>query len=359
MDRMDRNKDVLGMLDLMIRPGFCVKENKIVKVNQGAQSLGLTLGAEVGPMLRTGKEEYETFQEGALYLTLDLAGQSYGASVTRMENVDVFLVEQEADSQELRAMALAARELREPLSNVMITAERLFPLTALQDDPQTKAQVARLNRGLYQMLRVLGNMSDAARTTGPEQRELREMGGLFHEIFEKAQAMLVPTGLELTYKGLAEEVYGPANAQQLERAVLNILSNAVKFTPRGGSIHAELTRRGHVLRLSVQDSGSGIAEDVRSGIFSRYLRRPAMEDSRYGIGLGMLLIRSAASSHGGAVLIDQPDGRGTRVTMTMDLRRKQDATLRSPVLAVDYAGERDHWLVELAGCLPPEVYEAD
>lgn len=356
---MDRNKDVLGMLDLMIRPGFCVKDNTIVKCNQAAESLGLTPGAPISGLLRTGAEEYEAFAGGALYLTLELAGQCCGASVSRIEDTDVFILEQEADGKELRAMALAARELREPLSNVMITAQRLFPLTALQEDEQTKAQVARLNRGLYQMLRVLGNMSDAARTVNPERQELREMGSLFAEVFAKAQSVIPHTGLELTYKGLTEEVYGLADAQQLERAVLNILSNAIKFTPRGGTIQASLTRRGHVLRLSVQDSGSGIAENVRSNVFSRYLRQPAMEDSRFGIGLGMVLVRSAAADHGGVVLIDQPEGQGTRVTMTMDLRRRQNATLRSQVLTVDYAGERDHWLVELAGCLPPEVYEQE
>lgn len=356
---MEKNRDVLEMLDLMIRPGFCVKNRKIVKINQAAQGCGLEVGADVLPLLMTGAEEYAAFSDGALYLTLELAGQSCGASVSRIDSVDVFLLEQGADDQELRAMALAARELREPLSNVMITAERLFPLTALQEDPQTRAQVARLNRGLYQILRVLGNMSDAARSVSADRQEIRELRSLFDEIFEKAKAVLVHAGLTLTYQGLSEEVYGLVCAQQLERAVLNILSNALKFTPRGGTVEVSLTRRGHVLRLSVQDSGSGIGETIRSSIFSRYLRQPAVEDSRYGIGLGMVLIRSAASDHGGAVLIDQPEGKGTRVTMTLDLRRRPETVLRSRILSVDYAGERDHWLVELAESLPPEVYEAD
>ena len=70
----------------------------------------------------------------------------------------------------------------------------------------------------------------------------------------------------------------------------------------------------------------------------------------------MGLVRSAAAAHGGAVLIDQPAGCGTRVTLTLALRKNEPGMLRSPVMRVDYTGERDHALVELSDCLPAELY---
>ena len=353
---MEERNDVLGMLDLMIRPGFCVKEKRILRVNQAATGLGLSPGMDVEPLLQTGREEYRDLEGGTLFLNLKLPGGTCGASVSRLEGLDVFFLEQEADDQELRAMALAARELRGPLSSVMVTAERLFPLTALEEDPRLQGQVARLNKGLYQILRVLGNMSDAGGMAGAAHQETRELMGFFGELFDRAREVLPATGLTLRYQGLPGPVYGLVSAEQLERAVLNILSNAVKFTPAGGTIEASLARRGHFLRLSVWDSGPGIAENLRGSVFSRYLRQPAVEDSRYGIGLGMVLIRTAAASHGGVVLLDQPQGMGTRVTMTIDLSRKPDPNLRSQILTVDYTGERDHWLVELADSLPPEAF---
>ena len=354
---MEEKKDTLGMLDLMIRPGFCVKENRIIKVNHAAEGLLLTPGSDIRPLLLTGEEEYAAFTDGCLYLTLNLSSHSCGASVTRMDGIDVFLLEQESDSSELRSMALAARELREPLTNVMITAENLFPLSAAEDDPRSSEQVARLNRGLFQLLRIIGNMSDAERYTAVSRQETVDIPGLFAEIFEKAEALVSHAGITLTYDGPDQPIYGLANREQLERAVLNILSNAIKFTPKGGTIAAKLTRSGRMLRLSVTDSGSGIAQSVRSSVFSRYLRQPALEDSRYGIGLGMVLIRTAAAHHGGTVLIDQPDGKGTRITMTMTIRQSEQSTLRSNILRVDYAGERDHGLIELSECLPTELYE--
>ena len=112
-----------------------------------------------------------------------------------------------------------------------------------------------------------------------------------------------------------------------------------------------------MLHLQVLDSGSGIAQQIRSSIFHRYLRQPGIEDSRWGLGLGMVLIRSAAASHGGTVLIDSPTGAGTRVTMTLAIRQRTEAALRSPILRVDYAGERDHGLIELSDSLPAALYE--
>ena len=348
---MEEKKDTLGMLDLVIRPGFCVRNNQIVKVNQAAESLFITPGTDIRPLLLTGAEEYAAFTGGCLYLTLSLSSHSCGASVTRVEDMDVFLLEQESDNGELRSMALAARELREPLTNVM------FPLCAAESSPRTAEQVARLNRGLFQILRIIGNMSDAERCAAVSHQETVDIPALFAEFFEKAETLVSHTGITLTYEGPDQPIYGLADREQLERAVLNILSNAIKFTPKGGTVTAKLTRSGRMLRLSVTDSGSGIAQSVRSSVFSRYLRQPALEDSRYGIGLGMVLIRTAAAHHGGAVLIDQPEGVGTRITMTMSIRQSKQATLRSNVLRVDYAGERDHGLIELSECLPTELYE--
>ena len=357
---MAQPNDAMGMLDLMVHPGFCVKENMIVKVNQAAQARQLIPGGDVRQMLLTGQEEYADFQDGCLYLTLSIFGQSWGASVTRMDGFDVFLLEQEQDQSELQAMALAARELREPLTSVMTTADRLFPLAALQDDPATQEQVARLNRGLFQMLRVIGNMSDASRYSSglPGHMETVEITAMMAELFEKNKVLVAHTGITLRFTNLNYPLFCLADSEKLERAVLNILSNALKFTPKGGVIEAKLTRKGRLLCLTVQDSGEGIGESVRGSVYSRYLRQPAIEDSRFGIGLGMVLIRSAAAQHGGTVLLDQCPGKGARITMTMVIRQNPDPMVRSSIFRVDYAGERDHSLIELSDCLPAEVYDA-
>lgn len=354
---MEKQKEIYRMLDLVIRPGFCVKENQIVKLNQAAEGLFLSLNTDIRTMLLTGSEEYAVFENGCLYLQVMIAGQKCGASVTRMDGIDVFILDQEANNRELRAMALAARELREPLNNLIAITDNLLPHTVPEGDAKVSDLLARMSRDLYQMQRILGNMSDAGHSPAFSQQETRNITQVFDDIFEKAAVLVGHTGIQLHYEGLREEVHGLLDAQQMERAVLNILSNAIKFMSKGGNIDAKLTRHGSILQLSVLDSGSGIAENIRSSVFSRYLRQPVIEDSRYGIGLGMVLIRAAATHHGGTVLIDQPGDIGTRVTMTLKIRQRETAQVRT--LFTDITGGRDQCLIELSDCLPVRVYEKE
>ncbi len=343
---MEEKKDIHGMLDLMIRPGFCVKENRITAVNAAAQGLLIVPGTDVRTLLLTGAEEYEAFQGGCLYLQLNLSKAGIGACVTRMGGLDVFVLDQE--ESELTALALAAVELRQPLLNIMLCADRLAP------SPENQELLGRLNRGVHQLHRIINNMSDAGRFAALSRPEMQNMGSVFAEIFEKAQTLLSHTGVTLSYQGPKEDIYSLADREQLERAVLNILSNAIKFTPQGDKLEASLSRRGKLLRLSITDSGCGIGESILGSVFSRYLRQPGIEDSRFGLGLGMVLIRSAAISHGGTVLIDQPEHKGTRVTMTMALQQSKETTLHLPI---DLPSGQDLGLIELSDCLPASVYE--
>lgn len=352
---MTIQKETDGILDLLICPGFCVKENIITQVNQAAAAMLLNPGQDVRPLLLTGAEEYAQFQDGCLYLKLKLGERCWGTTVVRREDTDYFLIDQPEEEAILQALSLAARELRGSMTGAMIAADQLAQQFS-SGDPQMEEQLSRLNRGLYRMLRLIGNMSDAKDWPHVNRQETREAGSLFAEILEKARTLAGATGITLNYEGLKEEVYTLADRDQLERAVLNLVSNAMKFTPKGGTIQVTLSRRRRILCLSVLDKGSGIQENIRSTVFHRYLRQPSLEDSRFGLGLGMVLVRSAAAAHGGTVLLDQPEGWNTRVTLTLAIRQDTTAQFRSPILGLDYAGERDHVLLELSDCLPLELY---
>ena len=356
---MEQFHNALEMLDLMTQPAFCVRDGSVIKTNPAAAAFLIETGTKIASMLHTGAEEYAHFSAGCLYLTLSLGGQSIGASVSRMQDFDVFCIEQEHADSHLQAMALAARELRVPLANVMTVADRLLP-EAAGSDPLVREQISHLNRSLFQMLRIISNMSDAglyAADTGTRQ-EIRNICSVLEEVFQRASVLTEQTSICVNYTGCQETIYTLLDAQKLERMVFNILSNAIKFTPAGGHIDAALTRRGNKLYLSIQDSGSGISENLKGTLFSRYLRQPGLEDSRHGLGLGMVLIRSTAALHGGTVLIDQPEGCGTRVTVSFAIRQN-DTTLRSPGFRIDYAGERDHGLIELSDVLPVGLYDPD
>ena len=343
--------DLPGWLNRYSCPAFIVKENIITACNPSAEALLLQSGMDIRELLVTGAEEYAAFYNGCLYLKLKTSAKGCGASVTNVEDGHLFLLDQEPEDADLRSLALAARELRSPLSNLMIAADALMRSA----DESQQEQLARLNRSLHQIHRLVNNMSDAGRSDLLTPAGIHDINRLFHDIFEKISTQLEGTKVQLTYDGLSDSVYGLANEGQLERAVLNIVSNAMKFMPEGGTIHARLNQHNNMLQLTIQDSGSGIAENVLGTVFTRYQRQPGIEDSRYGIGLGMVLIRSAAADHGGTVLIDSPEGKGTRVTMTLAIR--QDApVLKTPVIAPAVDSYRKV-LTELSESLSWEFYK--
>lgn len=342
---MEQRNANIELLDLMVNPVFTVQDGRIHRVNQAAARLLLTEGTPIASLLCKGQELYTDFSEGSLYVTLSIFGTEWGASVTWMEDTVYFALDQQVETGELRALALAARELRAPLAEAMLSAEKLKP----------SAQTSQITRDLYQLLRIIGNMSDASGASPLFRPESRDADALMREILEKVEALTGDSGRTIRYEGLKESVICLLDWQQVERAVLNMLSNALKFTPAGSTVTVSLTRQGNFLYLRVADTGSGIPEDVRKTVFQRHLRAPAIEDSRYGIGLGMLLIRNTAANHGGAVLIDHPNSAGTRVTMTLEIRNASDVH-SSRGLFVDYAGEQDHARIELSELIDSKYY---
>ena len=87
---MEQINDYVALLDLMARPTFYVKSGTVLHANQEAQKRNIKEGMLVNDLLLTGKAEYDQLESGCLYLTLQLSGIPCGASVTRMENFDVF-----------------------------------------------------------------------------------------------------------------------------------------------------------------------------------------------------------------------------------------------------------------------------
>lgn len=344
---MEHQTEGTEMLELMPNPVFCVAGGDIVRLNTPARKLFLREGLSLAPLLASGSEDYDHFSGGMLYLTLTIFGQQFGASVVRVGQEDVFTLDQPFDSEELRALSLAARELRAPLSNAMLAAQRL---------PAGSEATSKVNQSLFQLLRIIGNMSDAAGVSPAFCPENLNVTSLFQEIAEKAIALCASTGHIITYTGPDNPCLCRLDRQLMERAALNMLSNALKFTPPGGTIALSLHQTGKLFRFSVSDSGTGIPPQEQSSLFRRYLRPPAIEDVRHGIGLGMLLIRNTAAFHGGAVLVDRPDGTGTRITITFSSIPEETTQVRSYLLTADYAGEQDHSLIELSDFLPFTLY---
>ncbi|MBQ9929230.1 MAG: HAMP domain-containing histidine kinase [Oscillospiraceae bacterium] len=355
---MEHTEDIVMMLEQISDPAFLVQDGIITQVNPSAQRVLIETGSDIASLLATGTQEYADFRGGYLALTLKLGTQLCNASVTRLENCDLFVLNHEQDQAELQSMALAAQELRSPLSSVLAVAEQLFPLIGAQNDQKALDNVAQINRGLFQMLRIIGNMSDAYQYSqdSSSRFETRDVCRIMDELFSGLMPLTEHINIRLHYDGPQKPEFCLVDVEKLERAVYNIVSNALKFTPAGGTIEARLTRRRNMLYLTVENTGTNASGLSPASFYRQHLRQPGLSDSRFGIGLGMVLIHATATAHGGTVLLEQTQSGSTRITMSMAMRQRTDPDVRETIIHVDYAGGHDHRLLELSESLPPDLY---
>src|SRR5207244_819123 len=104
----------------------------------------------------------------------------------------------------------------------------------------------------------------------------------------------------------------------LERIILNLVDNAIKFTPGGGHVHVGLARNSHSATLEVRDDGKGIPADALPYIFERFYRADPSRSNRVdGAGLGLSLVKWAVDQHQGTIHVDSIPEKGTQVTVTL------------------------------------------
>ena len=335
-------KDIAHMLELMDRPAFCVADGIITAANRAALARQLPLGEPVEPLLVTGGEEYREFDRGWLSLRLSCCGEMYDATVSAADGKHIFTLESQDAAEELRALALTAQVLRDPLGDVMALVEEL-------PDDMEPERLARIRRGLYRMLRIVGNLS----VQSAPRLEMQDVDAVLRELWEQAEAACESRGVKLRYRGTSRPLYSNIDAQLLTRAIHNLLSNSLKFAADGGVIELELSAGTKFYRISVRDYGASV--EPNQDPFARWRREPGIEDGRTGLGLGLKLVQLAAAAHNGTVWFDRLKGEGFRVILSLPIN--QNARMCSPRYRVSYSGERDPLLLELSDVLPPEFYK--
>ena len=124
---MEEKNTELTMLDLMHQAAFRAEKGIITHVNPAAAQYWIQPGTAVESLLSAGREEYTEFTQGCLYVSLQLQGQTLGATVAKIRDAEIFVLEQISHSQQLQALALAAVELRGPLSGMIAAGDLLLP----------------------------------------------------------------------------------------------------------------------------------------------------------------------------------------------------------------------------------------
>ena len=338
---------------------FYVDEYTIVKVNADAEECGICVGDDVRDLIYTGFREYANFEGGMLYLELQINNERRAAAVMIEKAYHLFCLLKQYDNAELKAMALAGHILLKPLQESLVHIKLLeHSLSNLEDETTENIDDNSLKRNLFQMLRSIHNMMDASTfsTVRVEKFNYQDVSEIFDAMGRRLTTMEKALKHKFRYTGLHKQLYTMADAQALERAFYNMISNAVKFSPEGSTITVKLavTKKRLLITVSNQRLPGGIREEQ---FFNRYLRQPMPENSQIGIGLGMTVIRTIASAHKGTLFVHPESERQMSVTMSLGIQNNTESRLRASSMRMIPAGGYDTALVELSDVLPADMYD--
>lgn len=248
-----------------------------------------------------------------------------------------------------------AAQLRTALGGMHIAVGRLAPPDRRDRDAVLDRDAALLNHNYYSLLRLANNLSNAPMLLSDEPllKENTDIVEWLAGLCRQAEPLFALRHVTLTLQCAAEHHTAAIHQDCLEQAVWNLLSNALKFTPDGGSVTVTL-RLGHrQVLLAVSDTGCGIPAGNMETVFNGYLHPERLAVLPGGLGLGLPLCRRIAEGHGGRLLLDSREGQGTTVTLALP-----DETAGDMVedVTFDYAGGFQPALVGLADGLPFDAF---
>ena len=231
-------------------------------------------------------------------------------------------------------LASMSHELRTPLNAINgfseIIADQHFGPNAME---RYREYARDIQASGQHLLGLINSVLDLAKIEAGRM-ELREQVFDLSSCLQDAAKMVQPAAAanrqELRVQGPVEPLQIFADEQKLLQSFLNILSNAVKFTPAGGIISVEVSRPGAELAVVFRDNGVGMSPADLARIFTPFAQIDSvMTRSAQGTGLGMSVTRSLVELHGGRIEVDSEVGRGTVVTISLPPSRVLPLPLRA------------------------------
>jgi signal transduction histidine kinase len=211
------------------------------------------------------------------------------------------------DSLRKALVADLAHELRTPLAVLQAELEGLaVGVVALDQDAVSHLteEVGELSR-LVEDLRVLTEAEAASLSV---RRERVDVASVASNATARLASLFVDKGVDLSVELAAAEVEG--DPDRLEQVVINLLSNALKFTSQGGKVRVTAGPAGSQARIVVADTGVGIPEQEQAKIFGRFFRGVGGRDTP-GTGIGLAVVTALVGAHGGHVELQSSPGEGS------------------------------------------------
>lgn len=219
-------------------------------------------------------------------------------------------------------VADVSHELRTPIAALRTFIELLRG--GAGEDPETREEFLEQSaRQVERMEWLATNLLELSKLdSGLVQLTLREedLRAVVESAYQQAEPVAGRKGVTLVLHLPPEPVRQPHDPPRIGQVLTNLIGNAIKFTPRGGEVHVELTATAEGARVTVSDTGVGIPADELPHVFERFWRGAGTRERGSGSGLGLSIVKRIVDMHEGRVQVVSTPGAGTRFTVLLPRR---------------------------------------
>jgi two-component system CheB/CheR fusion protein len=210
-------------------------------------------------------------------------------------------------------LAIMSHELRQPLNMISINADLLSRMDEVRASAPAQRSTEAIRSSVLSQAKIIDDLLDLSRVrTGKLALSVApvDAGKVVGAVVDATRADPAARGLEIVAEGLDAGLVVMADAVRFEQIVMNLLGNAVKFTPQGGRIEVKIGAAEGAMRLDVSDSGQGIAEGSLSKVWEMFGQPNSVTTrAKGGLGIGLALVRELVLLHGGRIDV-RSDGIG-------------------------------------------------
>jgi signal transduction histidine kinase len=245
-------------------------------------------------------------------------------------------------------LSVASHELRTPITVLLPTVEILEHRLSrsIQSDERLRQSFAMLHRQLVRLQALIGAMLDVSRIQRGQlniAHDPLDLAGLVRTVVDEVRSTTRAHTIELSALPGAIPVRG--DAVRLSQVLLNLLQNAIKYSPDGGSIQVEVARTASEVAVSVTDHGIGIPADAVPHLFERFYRAPPVRSEHIsGMGIGLYVVGEVVALHGGVVTVSSTEGVGSTFTVRLPISTAEasvpDAATDAAATSWDVSGRR-------------------